>query len=284
MRPPFLSGMTELFGHPFFLAYICIAKNGHMKAYRHIILPCLMALLMLPVSCSGKVKEYRVKVVKEYEHDQTSYTQGLFFDGKQMYESTGQWGNSTFRKVDLETGKPLKRLDFNKKYFIEGSVMLDGNLYILTWTNRVAFIYDAASLEYIRTVSYPREGWGLTTDGSSLIASDGSSVLYFLDKDLSVKKKVSVKLEGKPVNNLNELEWIDGKVWANIYLTDMIVIINPSNGQVEATIDCRGLLPRKLRDKDTDVLNGIAYESGEGKIYFTGKNWKRLYEVELIEK
>jgi glutamine cyclotransferase len=255
-----------------------------MESFRHIVLPFLLALLVLPVSCSGKVKEYRVKVVKEYEHDNTSYTQGLFFDGGQMYESTGQWGRSTFRKVDMETGKPLKRLDFNKKYFIEGSVMLDGSLYILTWTIRVAFIYDASTLEYVRTVSYPREGWGLTTDGKSLIASDGSSLLYFMDKDLSVTRKVTVKLDGRPVNNLNELEWIDGKVWANVYMTDMIVIINPSDGRVEATVDCRGLLPRKLRDTETDVLNGIAYESREGKVYLTGKNWRRLYEIELIEK
>ena len=281
MRPPFLQGDDQNY---LVIPFFCSIFVKHMESFRHIVLPFLLALLVLPVSCSGKVKEYRVKVVKEYEHDNTSYTQGLFFDGGQMYESTGQWGSSTFRKVDMETGKPLKRLDFNKKYFIEGSVMLDGSLYILTWTNRVAFIYDASTLEYVRTVSYPREGWGLTTDGKSLIASDGSSLLYFMDKDLSVTRKVTVKLDGRPVNNLNELEWIDGKVWANVYMTDMIVIINPSDGRVEATVDCRGLLPRKLRDAETDVLNGIAYESREGKVYLTGKNWRRLYEIELIEK
>jgi len=236
------------------------------------------------LSCSGKsrVRRYKVEVVREFTHDDHSYTQGLFFDGGKMYESTGQWGESTFREVDLESGKAIRKLDFDEKYFVEGSVMLDDLLYILTWTSKVAFVYDAATLEYKKTYSYPREGWGLTTDGKQLIASDGSSRLYFMDKDFTVQRSVLVKLDGKNVRNLNELEYIDGKVWANVYTTDTIVIIDPSSGKVEATVDCSGLLPRQLRDQRTDVLNGIAYNPADKTTYLTGKYWKRLYQVKLV--
>lgn len=236
------------------------------------------------ISCAeAKVKEYRLEVVAEYPHDTQSYTQGLFFHEGDLYESTGQHGKSTFRKVDMETGKPLKRLDFDRKYFVEGSVMLDGNLYILTWESKVAFVYDAETLEYKSTWSYPREGWGLTTDGKQLIASDGSANLYFLDGSFAQDRKVLVTYEDRPIRFLNELEYIDGKVWANVYTSDEIVIINPRNGRIEGVIDCRGLLPRELRTEDTDVLNGIAYNPEDGKIYLTGKNWPKLYEVKLVE-
>lgn len=236
------------------------------------------------MSCGARVREYKVQVVKEYPHDASSYTQGLFFHKGQMYESTGQYGSSTFRVVDMESGKPLKKLDFNKKYFAEGSVVMGENLYILTWESKVAFVYDANTLSYKSTYSYPREGWGITTDGKQLIASDGSQKLYFMDGSYNVKKTVNVTLNGRPLRLLNELEYIDGKVWANVYTSDIIVIINPDSGVVEATIDCTGLLPKQLTGPDTDVLNGIAYNPDTKKIYLTGKNWKRLYEIKLVEK
>ena len=232
----------------------------------------------------GKPKEYGIKVVKEYPHDETSYTQGLFFQGDCLIETTGQKGESTLRKVDLKTGKALKRFDFDRKYFLEGSVELNGKIFILTWLNKVAFIYDASSMEYLQTFSYPREGWGLTTDGTQLIASDGSSKLFFMDERFQLKKTLQVRLDGKPLRALNELEWIGGKVWANVYLTDMIVVIDPQTGNVEAKIDCTGLLPEALRDEYTDVLNGIAFNPADGRLYLTGKYWKRLYEVELVER
>ena len=250
-----------------------------------ILSAALALLLALPFTgCSARVKQYKVEVVKEYTHDTGAYTQGLFFHGGRFYESTGQFGESSFREVDLQTGKVLSKMDFQRKYFAEGSVMLDGQLFILTWLNKVAFVYDAKTLEYKQTYSYPREGWGLTTDGKQLIASDGSSRLYFLDGEYKLQRSVEVKLDGRPVRYLNELEYIDGKVWANVYTTDLIVIINPSTGAVEATVDCIGLLPSRLRDNRTDVLNGIAYDPATRKTYLTGKYWKRLYEVELVEK
>lgn len=255
-----------------------------MKNCRAIYSLVVIVLSLLASSCvNAKVRQYKAQVVAEYPHDRTSYTQGLFFYDGQMYESTGLNGKSTFRKVDIRTGKALFRLNFDRRYFLEGSVEKDGNIYMLTWQNNVAFVYDAKTLKYKKSYSYPREGWGLATDGKSLIASDGSANLYFLDDDFRTARKVNVRLNGRPVNDLNELEYIDGKIWANVYLTDLIVIVNPADGNVEATVDCSGLLPSRLRYDDTDVLNGIAYNPQNGKIYLTGKNWCRLYEIKLAE-
>lgn len=245
------------------------------------LLSIVSAVLLFAVSCgAGEPVRYKVKVVKEYSHDDKAYTQGLFFDGGSFYESTGQYGASSFRMVDLRSGKVLRKLDFARKYFVEGSVVFGGRLYVLTWVNKAAFVYDAATLKYEKTIPYPREGWGLTTDGRQLIASDGSSRLYFMDGNLKVSRTVTVRLNGRPVRYLNELEWIDGKVWANVYMTDSILIIDPSDGEVEGIVDCSGLLPERLRTPDTDVLNGIAV-SADGRIFLTGKNWPRLYEVRL---
>lgn len=255
-----------------------------MKNCRAIYSLVVIVLSLLASSCvNAKVRQYKAQVVAEYPHDRTSYTQGLFFYDGQMYESTGLNGKSTFRKVDIRTGKALYRLNFDRRYFLEGSVEKDGNIYMLTWQNNVAFVYDAKTLKYKKSYSYPREGWGLATDGKSLIASDGSANLYFLDDDFRTARKVTVRMNGRPVNDLNELEYIDGKIWANVYLTDLIVIVNPTDGNVEATVDCSGLLPSRLRYDDTDVLNGIAYNPQNGKIYLTGKNWCRLYEIKLAE-
>ena len=247
---------------------------------KHIISICICVLCSI-LSCSAKVERYKIEVVKAYPHDTGSYTQGLFWHDGSLYESTGLNGKSTFRKVDLQSGQALTKLPFNKKYFVEGSVILGDKLYILTWTNKVIFIYDANTLEYRSTYSYPREGWGLPTDGKSLISSDGSSRIYFLTPELKFERSINVTLNGRAVRYLNELEWIDGRIWANVYTTDTIVIINPDTGIVEATVDCEGLLPERLRTYDTDVLNGIAVDS-EGRIFLTGKNWPELYEVKLV--
>lgn len=250
---------------------------------RSVIAAVLMSFFLL--SCSdAKVKMYGIEVVAEYPHDTDAYTQGLYFDEGKLYESTGLHGKSTFRKVDFESGEVIKRLDFDKKYFVEGSVRFKDNIYILTWDSRIAFVYDAKTLEYKSSWKYPREGWGLTTDGRQLIASDGSANLYFLDENFAQKDKKLVTIENRPVRWLNELEYIDGKVWANVYTTDEIVIINPKTGKVEGVVDCRGLLPKSLRKPSTDVLNGIAYNPDTRKIYLTGKNWPKLYEIKLVEK
>ena len=245
----------------------------------------LYLVLVLCCSCAQpSVTHYELDVIAEYPHDTESYTQGLFFHKGQMYETTGLRGKSTLRIVDMTTGKAMRRVDFHKKYFIEGSVVLNDNLYILTWDSKVAFAYGPDSLDYKATWTYPREGWGITTDGKILYASDGSSTIYVMDENMSLQRRIHVKSDGRPVRWLNELEYIDGKIWANVYTTDEIVIIDPKDGRVEGVIDCRGLLPKDRRSPETDVLNGIAYNPDTEKIYLTGKNWPALYEVRIVRK
>ena len=246
---------------------------------RFLLLLAMSAIAF--VSCSGGKKIYKVDVVREYPHDVNAYTQGLFFENGDLYESTGLYGNSDFRKVDIESGAASKIFDLDDEYFGEGSVIFGSKLYLLTWESNRAFVYDPVTWQLVSAWKYPREGWGLTTDGKNLIASDGSSKLYFMDENYKLVRKINVTDDGKPVRWLNELEWIDGKIWANVYTTDYIVIINPKSGKVEAKIDCTGLLPDQLKTKFTDVLNGIAYDKKSGRIFLTGKKWPRMYEIKL---
>ena len=231
------------------------------------------------------VKKYGVEVVNTYNHDVHAYTQGLFFHNGLLYESTGQYGESTLRRYsDFRTGRTDKVIAYGKNDFMEGSVIFKDKLYLLTWTNAKVLVYDAASLELLETLPYRRQGWGLTTDGQQLIASDGSSKLYFMDEKLNVLRSGVVRKSKTPVAYLNELEYIDGKIWANVYTTDEIVVIDPETLQVEASIDCKGLLKDDLRTPDTDVLNGIAYHPSDKKLYLTGKNWPLLFEVKLVAR
>jgi len=245
---------------------------------------CILLLLSLLVSCGAPaLQEYRVEVLNTYPHDTEAYTQGLFFHNGKMYESTGQYGSSSLRIVNYETGEAESRVNIGESYFIEGSVVFEDQLYVLTWTNHVVFLYDKDSLTYGATKGYGRQGWGLTTDGKQLIASDGTSSLFFMDKDLHVQRRLKVTMNKKPVYYLNELEWVNGKIWANVYTKDYIVIVNPETGVVEGRIDCTGLLPASEYTATTDVLNGIAVDDS-GRIFLTGKNWPHLYEVKLKKK
>jgi len=236
-------------------------------------------------SKNSSVVEYGVKVEKKYRHDVGAYTQGLFFYNGEFYESTGQWGESSFRKVHLESGRILSVTDFPRNVFIEGSCAIGGYVFILTWTNHKCYMYDPVQMTKLAEFNNPREGWGLTTDGRCLIMSDGSSELFFMNPaTFTPIRSVKVKLSGKEVSYLNELEYIDGKIWANVYTTDYILIIDPLTGVVEGRIDCRGLLPANMKTRDTDVLNGIAYNPADGGIYLTGKYWPELYKVSLVKK
>jgi glutamine cyclotransferase len=232
-----------------------------------------------------KATKYRVKVTASFPHNVNSYTQGLFFFEKQMYESAGRYGFSKFMKVDLKSGNSLSSISFPEKYFAEGSVSLNGKVYILTWRERVVFVYDIYNFKPVKTLFNPKEGWGLTTDGKELVMSDGTGYLYFMDPDyFKERRSVEVKLDGKKVSQLNELEYINGDIWANVYGEDVIYIINPANGRVKGVVDCRNLLPAGKRSSDPDVvLNGIAYEPESGKIYLTGKLWPLIYQVELVK-
>lgn len=252
----------------------------------------MMAVAILALSaCGGRGKvakpetRYGVEVVRCLPHDVKAYTQGLFFHGGRLFETTGQYGESTLR-VYPEPGsrKPDREISFDRKYFLEGSVVFKDKIYILTWREGVVFVYDAATFKFQKSIPYTRQGWGLTTDGEQLIATDGSSNLYFLDEELCLLQKKTVRRNGRPVPYLNELEYIDGKIWANVYTSDEIIIIDPKTAQVEASVDCTGLLGEMYRTPETDVLNGIARNPSDGKIYLTGKNWPFLFEVKLVSR
>lgn len=231
------------------------------------------------------VKEYSVKVAEVLNHDKNAYTQGLFFHKGKLFESSGQYGLSFFREVDARNGAAIRSFNLPKKYFAEGAVVFNNRIYLLTWMEREVLVYDVNTFKQVGTLFNAREGWGLTTDGTNLISSNGSSTICFHDpatfRELS---KIDVTLKGKKVSDLNELEYIEGDIWANVYGSDIIVIIDIKTGNVKATVDCKNLLPQKLRTSQTDVLNGVAYNPTTKAIYLTGKYWPKMYRIELVEK
>lgn len=234
---------------------------------------------------SVEVKEYGVEVVRSYPHSQSSYTQGLQYVDGELWEGTGQNGESVLQILDLESGKTnvVARLACDE--FGEGITVLGDEVFFLTWMSNTAHVYNRHSFKEIRQMRYVGEGWGLTTDGEWLYMSNGSSSIDCLSpKDFSRKRRISVSYEGEPLDMLNELEWIDGKIWANVYLSDQIVIINPESGVVEAVVDCTGLLPQSERTPKTDVLNGIAYDKEQQRVLLTGKNWSKIFEVKLVQR
>lgn len=255
-----------------------------MSLCRHIIRFGLLLTAILSLSLTDapaqNVPRQKCKVLSSTNHDVFSYTQGLFFHKGKLYESSGQYGESSVRIVELATGKVLKRKDFPRKYFIEGSCVADGKLYVLTWREETCFVLDPESLSELGQIKYRGEGWGLTTDGKSLIMSNGSPKILFRDtKSFQVEREITVRMDGKELGYLNELEYVDGEIWANVYGSDYIARIDPSTGKVKALIDCRGLLAKELRKPSTDVLNGIALDSSSGAIYITGKYWPRMFRI-----
>ena len=257
-----------------------------MKRLTRILFVSLCALALTACSASAQnVKTYGFKVEEALPHDVASYTQGLFFHEGELFESAGQYGESNFRKVDLATGRVLKRLNFEGRYFAEGACVLNGKLYVLTWQEKECFVYDMKTWNKLGTLRYLGEGWGLTTDCKSLIMSDGTSTITFRNPDnFAVERSITVTLRGQNVLYLNELEYIKGEIWANVYGTDQIVRIDPATGVVQAVINLRGILPQNLRKPRTDVLNGIAYDPRSGAVYVTGKYWPKLYRITLVEK
>ena len=231
------------------------------------------------------VPTYGPEIVKRYPHDADAYTQGLIYHDGVMYESTGMEGRSSVRRVDLETGQVLKKHDLAQRYFGEGIAIVGDRLYQLTWRAGEGFIYSVPELEPKGTFRYYGEGWGLTTDGTSLIMSNGSHRIVFLDpSDFSVTRTIDVRSGGSRVSQLNELEWVKGEIWANVYMTDQIARIDPTNGKVIGWIDLAGILTRAERTGREDVLNGIAYDAAGDRIFVTGKLWPRLFEIRLTPK
>ena len=223
-----------------------------------------------------------ITVLAKYPHDSAAFTQGLLYADGLFYESAGLYGQSTLRKVDPETGAVLLEKRLDAQYFAEGLALLEGKLYQLTWKENTGFIYDPQDFRQLGAFSYPTEGWGLTTDGSSLILSDGSATLYFLDpQTLQTTRALQVSLDGAPLDRLNELEYIRGEIYANIWYKDLIARIDPTSGEVVGVIDCGSLRDGEGAPAPNDVLNGIAYDARGDRLYLTGKNWPWIYEVSL---
>ena len=242
----------------------------------------ILLVLTFAAGTASSVPRYGYTIEDVFPHNISSYTHGFFYHDGSFYESTGQYGRSMIAKVDVSTGRVLQSHALERRYFGEGACILNGLIYQLTWTVRTCFIYDASTFTLLGTRRYNREGWGLTTDGKDLIMSDGTSTLFYLDPDtLTDKKSVHVTQDGKAVSNLNELEYIEGEIWANIYLSDQVVRIDPVTGKVTGVIDLKGILPVSLRKPTTDVLNGIAYDPKTKSIWITGKYWPRVYKISL---
>ena len=236
------------------------------------------------ISKPVKAKRLKAIVKEKFPHDKYAYTQGLFFENGVLYESCGQYGQSSLRTVDLKTGKVLSKSNLDSKYFAEGSVIFGGNLYLLTWREQVCFVYEPSSFKKVGELRYSGEGWGLTTDGKELIMSNGSATISFLDPmTLMENRRINVTLNGKAVDYINELEYINGEIWANVYLENYIVTIDPGSGCITSVIDCSDVYPATVRSAHADVLNGIAYNKEDGSIYITGKYWPHLYKITVSE-
>ena len=225
------------------------------------------------------------KIVNTYPHDTNSFTQGLIFDEGVLYESTGLNGRSTVKIVDLKTGKTLKSHELPDNYFGEGIAIIENKIIQLTWRSKTGFVYDKKTLKLIKKFSYQTQGWGITYDGKYLIISDGSAVLYFMDPNtFKVVGTLEVYGDNGKVSKLNELEYINGEIYANIWGTEKIARINPKTGRVTAWIDLSGLLNKEDKKNRVDVLNGIAFNSDKGSLFVTGKLWPKLFEIELVPK
>jgi glutamine cyclotransferase len=225
---------------------------------------------------------YGFEVVNAWPHDREAFTQGLVFRDGKLLESTGQEGKSSLRSVELETGKVLKKVDIPSPYFAEGITLLRGKIYQLTWQHQQGFIYDQWTFDKIGTFTYQGEGWGLTNDGESLIESDGSNQIKFIDpNDFHVRRTIAVLDQGTLVMEINELEFIQGEIYANIWHDDRIARIDPKTGRVSGWINLKGLLPSsEIRDEEA-VLNGIAYDEINDRLFVTGKLWPKLFEIRL---
>jgi glutaminyl-peptide cyclotransferase len=230
------------------------------------------------------VPEYTYAVVHTYHHDPLAYTQGLLYTNGFLYEGTGLEEESSIRKVKLETGEVVQRRAV-PTVFGEGIILWKDRLIELTWQHHFGYIYDLATFQPRGQFQYPGEGWGLTLDGKRIIMSDGTAQLRFWDPDtLKELGRITVTDDGRPVTQLNELEYIKGEVWANVYQTDRIARIDPATGKVTGWIDLTGILPQEDRNSLTDVLNGIAYDAAGDRIFVTGKRWPKLFEIRVVRK
>ena len=252
------------------------------------ILICLIVLLVVPWAQStgdegflpGRTSVSPYRVIRSYPHDRQAFTQGLVYDRGFFYEGTGLHGRSSLRKVDPVSGRILKEIRLEPSHFGEGITVFGDRIVQLTWLSHIGFVYDKTSFRLLKTFTYPQEGWGVTHDGERLIMSDGTSVLHFLDpKDFREVAILGVHDERGPVTGLNELEYVQGVIYANVWPTDRIAVIHPRTGRVEAWMDLKGLLG-KADSQGVDVLNGIAYDTRGDRLFVTGKLWPKVFEIQ----
>ncbi len=241
-------------------------------------------LFALPVTAQEELTRYGYRIVNTYPHNIQAFTQGLFFHDGYLYEGTGKEGRSSLSKLNLDDASVLMSKSLSNRYFGEGIELVDDKIYQLTWKSHMVFVYDKNSFEQLGTHYNATEGWGLAYDGEQLILSDGTSQLQFIDPENFVPtRRVNVTLNDSPINNLNELEYIDGEVWANVWQTDFIVRINPESGNVNSLIDLTGLSEQTELGSFEAVLNGIAWDPDQQRLFVTGKHWANLFEIELID-
>ena len=241
--------------------------------------------VVTPVATGARTPTYSYEVVASYPHDAGAYTEGLLWHEGRLFESTGQKGHSNIREVDLKTGNIIRQHDIDAKYFGEGIIIFGDKMYELTWQDNIGFIYDWKTFTQKSQFTYEGEGWAFTTDGKSLIMSNGSSVIAFRDPvTFKVTSAITVTDHDTPVSKLNELEWIKGEIWANVWETDQIARIDPATGHVLGWIDLAGILPAADRKGNEEVLNGIAYDAKGDRIFVTGKYWGKLFEIKLKQR
>ena len=247
------------------------------------ILVALLVLFCLDSENPDTARTYTYKIVNTFAHDPKAFTQGLVFENGVLYEGTGLPGRSTLRKVELETGNILKMYKLSPEFFGEGITIYGDNIIQLTYKENVGFVYNKDTFELLRKFNYPTEGWGITHNGTHLIMSDGTPTLYFLDPETFEKvSRVRVYDRNVPVWSLNELEYVEGQIYANVWGTERIARIAPETGRVTGWIDIKGLLAQQDYTEYRDVLNGIAYDQKSGRLFVTGKFWPKLFEIKLI--
>lgn len=250
------------------------------------LLATLASALLVLTSCQkSSPDQLGYQIISTRPHEATAYTQGLQFNGSRLFESTGMYGESTLREIEPATGKVLRKRPLAKTVFGEGLTILGDEMFVLTWKENIAYVFEPDTFKPVRTHEYKGEGWGLTNDGKQLIMSDGTSMLKFINpKDFSVLKTLEVKEGKNPVKNLNELEWVDGQIFANVYMTDKIVRISPEDGQVTGWLDLAGLRKQLTKPNRAEVLNGIALDPATGNLIVTGKYWPQMFEIKVAKK
>jgi glutamine cyclotransferase len=229
--------------------------------------------------------EYTFKVVRQFPHDPKAFTQGLAYRDGYFYEGTGLNGHSSLRQVRMQTGEVVRKVDLAPQFFGEGVTLLGNEVFQLTWQSHIGFVYLLSDFRWVRSFSYPGEGWGITTVGNELFMSDGTPEIRVLDSGTSLEKRSFTVRDGTtPVSQLNELEFVDGEIFANIWQTDRIARISPQSGEVVGWIDLSGLLSSDQRPEPDAVLNGIAYDPKEKRLFVTGKSWPAIFEIQLVPK